>query len=177
MAANQRSLSARVRAVLLIADASDKAAAARALNADWKAGTITAVGDAPPPDRPARPPKPELLPPKAMPKRNARGGEAGRIALLHALAHIELNAIDLALDLAIRFPEDEPPRAFIDDWLSVADDEGRHFSLLRARLKAMGSDYGALPAHDGLWAAAVESSRDIAARLAIAPMVLEARGL
>lgn len=170
-------LSERVRGVLLIADASDKAAAARALAADWRAGAIAAIGETAPPDRPARPDRPPLLPPNATPKRNARGSEAGRIALLHALAHIELNAIDLALDLAIRFPDEDPPRAFVDDWLTVADDEGRHFGLLRARLQAMGSDYGALPAHDGLWAAAVESSRDIAARLAIAPMVLEARGL
>ena len=171
------SLSARAQAVLALCDAEAKALGAQALGADWAAARIAAIGDARPLARPGRPAKPELRPPQQMPKRNARGGPAARVALLHALAHIELNAIDLALDLAIRFPEEHLPRAFVDDWIGVAADEGRHFLLLRDRLRALGSDYGALPAHDGLWMSATGTAGDIAARLAVAPMVLEARGL
>ena len=111
-----------------------------------------------------------------MPRRRA-GGLAGRIALLHALAHIELNAIDLAWDLIGRFTDEALPRAFYDDWVAVADDEARHFGMLADRLEALGSHYGALPAHDGLWLAAQRTAHDLMARLAVVPLVLEARGL
>jgi len=114
--------------------------------------------------------------PREMPRRRT-GGLAGRIALLHALAHIELNAIDLAWDLIGRFSNDALPRAFYDDWVAVADDEARHFGLLADRLEALGSYYGALPAHDGLWLAAQRTAHDLLARLAVVPLVLEARGL
>jgi uncharacterized ferritin-like protein (DUF455 family) len=101
---------------------------------------------------------------------------------LHAVAHIEFNAIDLAFDLVARFGgdariKDEDRTAFISDWISVGDDEARHFMMVRDRLKALGGDYGDLPAHDGLWTAAEATAEDLAARLAVAPMVLEARGL
>ena len=112
-----------------------------------------------------------------MPKRKAGPGLARRIALLHALAHIELNAIDLAWDLVARFTSRHLPRAFHDDWVEVADQEAAHFELLRARLAELGADYGDLPAHDGLWQAALKTRHDLLARLAIAPLVLEARGL
>jgi uncharacterized ferritin-like protein (DUF455 family) len=110
-----------------------------------------------------------------MPRRRALTTTQGRIALLHALAHIEFNAIDLAWDIAARFPGQ--PRDFYDDWIAVGDDEARHFVMLRERLVALGSDYGALPAHDGLWQSALETRDDLLARLAVVPLVLEARGL
>ena len=128
------------------------------------------------PDRPARPAKPELLPPNAMPKRGKAQSLKGRIALLHALAHIEFVAIDLALDMAGRFGGEMESR-FTGEWLAVAADEAMHFALLARRLAALGNNYGDLPAHDGLWEAAHATRHDLAARLAIVPMVLEARGL
>jgi uncharacterized ferritin-like protein (DUF455 family) len=98
------------------------------------------------------------------------------------VAHIEFNAIDLAFDMVARFSGDArfskaERHAFITDWIGVGDDEARHFLLLRERLAALGSDYGDLPAHDGLWSAAEATADDLAGRLAVAPMVLEARGL
>ena len=112
-----------------------------------------------------------------MPKRRAFGSPAGRIALLHALAHIELNAIDLAWDLVARFVSLGLPRRFFDDWVDVAAEEACHFELLARRLAELGADYGDLPAHDGLWEAAAATARDLLARLAVVPLVLEARGL
>lgn len=112
-----------------------------------------------------------------MPRRRAGGSLAGRIALLHALAHIELNAIDLAWDLVARFGADGMPRGFFDEWVGVAAEEAEHFALVARRLDAMGSFYGAMPAHDGLWEAAQATAHDLLARLAIVPLVLEARGL
>jgi uncharacterized ferritin-like protein (DUF455 family) len=112
-----------------------------------------------------------------MPRRKLGKDPAGRIALLHALAHIELNAIDLAWDIIARFPAEAMPRAFFDDWVSVADEEAKHFALLAARLAELGASYGDLPAHDGLWQAAMDTADDLLARLAVVPLVLEARGL
>lgn len=112
-----------------------------------------------------------------MPKRRAFGSLAGRVALLHALAHIELNAIDLAWDLVARFSCEAPSRAFIDDWVGVASEEAVHFDLLARRLADFGAQYGDLPAHDGLWESAVATGDDLLARLAVVPLVLEARGL
>ncbi len=128
------------------------------------------------PARPARPDRPELLPPGKMPRRRRGGSERGRIALWHALAHIEFSAIDLALDMAGRFggAMDEN---FTGEFLAVAADEAMHFALLDRKLRSLGSHYGALPAHDGLWEAAEKTRHDVAARLAVVPMVLEARGL
>jgi len=128
------------------------------------------------PDRPARPDRPELLPANRMPRRGRAGSEANRTALIHALAHIEFVAIDLAFDLIGRFGAGFP-RTFADDWMGVGADEAMHFALLQRRLRALGSCYGALPAHDGLWEAAEATAEDALARLAIVPMVLEARGL
>ena len=143
----------------------------------WRDGQIAEIGKATPPDRPARPEKPILLPPRDMPKRGKARSEAGRIALLHALAHIEFNAVDLACDLIARFASPDLPRAFFDDWVIVAEEEALHFSLISDRLQTLGSFYGAHPAHDGLWEAAEETRHDLLARLAIVPLVLEARGL
>ena len=152
---------------------------ARFANA-WRSGAIQTVGATAPPDRPGRPKRPELRPPRDMPKRRRAGSTAGRIALLHALAHIELNAIDLSWDIVARHAGDRDPalpRAFFDDWVGVAADEARHHRLLAERLAALGAAYGDLPAHDGLWQASMDTSHDLAARLAVVPLVLEARGL
>ena len=127
------------------------------------------------PGRPARPAKPELIDPAKMPRRSA--GEKGRVVLLHAIAHIELNAIDLAWDIILRFTDDDLPKEFYDDWVAVAVDEARHFKMLVGRMAELGSAYGDFPAHDGLWQAATKTADDILARLALVPMVLEARGL
>jgi uncharacterized ferritin-like protein (DUF455 family) len=135
------------------------------------------VGDATAPLRPARPAHPALCPPRDMPRRRNFGSQTGRIALIHALAHIELNAIDLAWDIIARFHDNGLPRAFYDDWVGVAAEEAEHFALLADRLGALGAAYGELPAHDGLWEAAAATAHDLLARLAIVPLVLEARGL
>ncbi|MBT5895061.1 MAG: ferritin-like domain-containing protein [Rhodospirillaceae bacterium] len=170
------SLSEAACAILQTADPAAKAAAGTELAAAWRRGDIATVGTAHPPIRPARPSRPELRRPGDMPRRGT-SGTRGRIALLHAVAHIELNAIDLAWDLIARFAHDDLPRAFYDEWVSVAADEGRHFTLLAARLAELGTTYGDLPAHDGLWQAAVDTADDLTARLAVVPMLLEARGL
>lgn len=112
-----------------------------------------------------------------MPKRRNFGSRAGRTALLHALAHIELNAIDLAWDIVARFAANGLPREFFDDWVGVAAEEAEHFLLLSARLADFAARYGDLPAHDGLWEAAAATAGDLLARLAVVPLVLEARGL
>ncbi len=111
-----------------------------------------------------------------MPKRSY-GGVAGRIALMHSLAHIELVAIDLAWDIIARFTHEDLPKGFYDDWVEVAVEEAEHFRMLDAILRDLGSFYGALPAHDGLWQAATKTAHDLRARLAVVPMTLEARGL
>lgn len=153
-----------------------KLMAARAVARDWRLGRLEFRFDVAMPDRPARPDAPELLPPNRMPKRGKGGSERGRIALWHALAHIEFVAIDLALDMAGRFGAEMGPE-FVSDFLGVAADEAMHFALIDRHLRRLGSYYGALPAHDGLWDAARETAHDVAARLAVVPMVLEARGL
>lgn len=170
------SVAATCLRVLETADPLAKVRAARAGVRAWRAGELSHRFDVAMPDRPARPEHPELLPPNRMPKRGKGGSERSRIALVHALAHIEFAAIDLAFDMAGRFGG-EFPREFVDDWFAVGADEAIHFALLDRRLRTMGSHYGALPAHDGLWEAASETAHDVLARLAIVPMVLEARGL
>ncbi|HEY7810319.1 MAG TPA: ferritin-like domain-containing protein [Allosphingosinicella sp.] len=170
------SLAAACRDVLLAADPYTKVRTARAAARAWRRGNLAHVFDTSMPDRPARPDTPELLPASRMPKRGRGGSERGRIAMLHALAHIEFGAIDLAFDIVGRFGG-QFPRAFADDWIGVGADEAMHFVLLDRRLKGMNSFYGALPAHDGLWEAAEATSDDVMARLAVVPMVLEARGL
>ena len=162
---------------LACAEPLEKAKKARAAYAAIKDGTCDHVSEVIVPIRPGRPEKPELMAPRFVPKRRISRGVAGRVALLHALAHIELNAIDLSLDMAVRYSHHRLPLDFVKDWLSVADDEARHFTLLQERLVSLDSFYGALPAHDGLWQAAEETKDDLLGRLAIAPLVLEARGL
>ncbi|MFW5661610.1 MAG: ferritin-like domain-containing protein [Oceanicaulis sp.] len=172
------------RRVLETAGPAEKSRAARTVAAMWRAGDLDLPASGAPsaaPARPERPVRPVLLPPGQVPRRRL-GTEAGRAALLHAVAHIEFNAIDLAFDLVARFGgdprvPDADRRAFLDDWVGVGDDEARHFDMVCARLRELGTGYGDLPAHDGLWEAAEATAHDLAARLAVAPMVLEARGL
>ena len=132
--------------------------------------------DPPLPERPGRPEKPDLVPPKHMEKRSLHTLK-GRIALLHAIAHIELNAVDLALDIVARFTTERVPHSFFDGWMQVAYEEAKHFRMVRDRLRQLGADYGDLPAHDGLWQAAHSTRNDLTARLAVVPLILEARGL
>ncbi|MDO1585617.1 ferritin-like domain-containing protein [Rhizobium oryzicola] len=132
--------------------------------------------DPPLPDRPGRPAKPELVPPKAVEKRSLHTLK-GRIATLHAIAHIELNAVDLALDIVARYATEPVPHSFFDGWMQVAFEEAKHFRMVRDRLRDLGADYGDMPAHDGLWQAAHSTRNDLTARLAVVPLILEARGL
>ncbi len=160
--------------ILATAEPDAKVALTAAAAAAWRRGDLV-LGRAVPPDRPARPARPVLMVPRAMPRRST--GPKGRIALIHALAHIELNAIDLAWDIIARFATADLPRAFSDDWVGVAAEEAQHYALLAARLGGLDAAYGDLPAHDGLWGAAMRTADDLAARLALIPMTLEARGL
>lgn len=171
-----QSVAAAIRAALLTPDPRAKCFATRAVARDWRQGRLAFAFDADMPDQPAWPAAPELLPPNKMPKRGKFGSERGRIALWHSLAHIEFVAIDLALDMAGRFGA-QMGEEFVSDFLYVAADEAMHFALLARKLESLGSHYGALPAHAGLWEAAHTTRHDVAARLAIVPMVLEARGL
>lgn len=170
------SVAQAVRNVLLTADPRAKVMAARAAARDWRLGRLDHAFPVAMPMYPARGNRPELLPPSRMPKRGRAGSLRARVALLHALAHIEYVAVDLAADLVGRFGASFP-RAFADDWMRVLAEEAMHFALIDRRLKALGASYGDLPAHDGLWEAAEATAHDAAARLAVVPMVLEARGL
>ena len=144
----------------------------------WFSRRLGLYGAADPahPGRPGRPAEPVLVSPRTVKRRSVRTPE-GRVALVHALAHIELNAIDLALDIVARFASERVPRSFFDGWMTVALEEAKHFRLLSRRLESLGSYYGALPAHDGLWQAVEETAHDLGARLAVVPLILEARGL
>jgi len=171
-----RSVACAIRDALLTADPRAKCFVTRDLVRQWRRGKLAFVFDEEMPDHPARPDQPELLPPNKMPKRGKGGTGRARIALWHSLAHIEFVAIDLALDMAGRFGA-QMGEEFVSDFLSVAADEAMHYALLDRKLRSLDSFYGALPAHGGLWEAAYATRHDVAARLAIVPMVLEARGL
>lgn len=175
-----QTLAAMAVDVLTTADGREKTARARAHAARWfqarEGGVALPVGRATPPDRPSRPARPELLPPRDMPRRRP-GSEAGRIALLHAVAHIELNAVDLHWDILARFAHVPMPMGFYDDWVRAGDEEAKHFMLVCDVLESLGSHYGALPAHAEMWRAASDTAQDFMGRLAVVPMVLEARGL
>ena len=166
--------------VLRTADPHEKVEVSRTSAAAWFAardrGALPAIGTAQPPNFPSRPDRPVLKDPREMPRRRP-GTPAGRIALLHAIAHIELNAVDLHWDIIARFADVPMPTGFYDDWIKAADEESKHFKLLTDRLEAMGSHYGALDAHAGMWRAAAATANDLIGRLAVVPMVLEARGL
>jgi uncharacterized ferritin-like protein (DUF455 family) len=164
--------------VLLEADPAAKACAAQAfqpgplIDADRQLDiTLTPEQSAQLPGRPECPP---LVPAKDVPSRSPFTLE-GRAALLHAICHIEFNAINLALDAVWRFSG--MPTEFYQDWLRVASEEALHFSLLREHLRSLGHDYGDFAAHDGLWSMCEKTGADILARMALVPRTLEARGL
>jgi uncharacterized ferritin-like protein (DUF455 family) len=166
--------------VLTTADGREKTAISRTAAKLWfdakEAGNPLPVGSGSPPMTPARPALPELLPPNKVPRRRL-GSEKGRIAMLHAIAHIELNAVDLHWDIIARFSDVKMPAGYFDDWVRAADEESKHFDLMCDRLEAKGSFYGEMAAHAGMWRAAEQTADDFLGRLAIVPMVLEARGL
>ncbi|RMG57457.1 MAG: DUF455 family protein, partial [Gammaproteobacteria bacterium] len=155
-----------------------KCALAARLRSDWEAGRISrADAESLPVQRievPGRPEPPELVPPQEVPRRRL-GSRQGRAVLVHAITHIEFNAINLALDAVYRFRD--LPDDFVSDWLRVADEEARHFLMLRKRLQELDADYGDWPAHNGLWEMAVKTDHDPLVRMALVPRVLEARGL
>lgn len=170
---------------LLEPDPASKASMARALFEGLPAGdafvlseperqAVLTLDEAQQAAMPGRPALPRLVPAKDVPSRSPFTLE-GRAALLHAICHIEFNAINLALDAAWRFPG--MPEDFYRDWLRVAAEEALHFSLLREHLRSLGHDYGDFDAHDGLWSMCEKTRHDIVARMALVPRTLEARGL
>lgn len=165
-------------AVVEQADLSAKADLAYALAKAWFSGTLGTGSNERlvMPIHPGRPEQPVLIAPSRIPRRT-KGGIKGRVALLHALAHIELNAVDLTWDMIARSVSFRLPRSYYDNWVQVGLEEAKHFKMLKMRLEELGAHYGALPAHAGLWEAAQSTGHDLTARLAIIPLVLEARGL
>ena len=172
------SLAGCARSIVSAADPAAKVRCAKAASEAWRARRLSLGSrtDPPMPERPGRPANPPLLAPRDMPRRST-GGIKGRVALLHALAHIELNAIDMTWDLIGRFIGAPVPISFFDNWVQVGVEEAGHFELLSARLAELGAAYGDLPAHDGLWQSAQATGHSLLARVAIVPLVLEARGL
>ena len=167
--------------VLKTADPADKCTAAARADALRTNGAPSTNFYPQPLEKPARPTKPILIPPGDVVRRKL-GSPEGRIALLHAVAHIEFNAIDLAFDMAARFSasidtEGLDAAEFVADGTRIGGEEARHFGLIEARLADLGAAYGDLPAHNGLWEAAEATRENVLARLAIAPLILEARGL
>jgi len=165
------------RACLDVATPEAKVAATYAAAEAFSRGELAIPEDAPPPEpirMPGRPERPLLVHPRDLPRRGF-GSDEGRAAFIHAIAHIEFNAIDLAWDAVYRFRG--LPREFYADWVSVANDEARHFDLLRTRLRDFNHDYGDFDAHNGLWEMAEKTAHDGLARMALVPRVLEARGL
>lgn len=169
-------------AVLSAAAPADKVAAAAKADALREGQLDIDLSNLPaPPDQPARPDRPILANPGDVPKRRF-GSVEGRISLLHAVAHIEFNAIDLAFDMAARFASEVAATgleadAFVEDWVRIGGEEARHFSMIEARLNELGAHYGDHLAHNGLWESAEKTKENVLARLAIAPLILEARGL
>ncbi len=170
-------LRAAALAVLALSDPTTKAVQTRALWDALQAGALRIDPDSAltlPAGLPGRPTLPRLVSPALVPTRSPFT-LVGRAALLHAICHIEFNAINLALDAVWRFAG--MPEAFYRDWLQVAGEEALHFDLLRTHLQTLGSDYGDFDAHDGLWRMAEATAGDIVARMALVPRTLEARGL
>lgn len=170
-------LHARARAALLECEPVRKCSAAQALQAEWDVGLVGPdAADAPIESvaEPGRPERPVLVSPRLVERRKVSTA-AGRAALIHALAHIEFNAVNLALDAVYRFRG--LPSAYYRDWVRVAAEEARHFMLLRAHLHRLGFDYGSFTAHNGLWDMAVKTAHDPLVRMALVPRLLEARGL
>lgn len=173
----ESSLTASAIEVLETADPDEKVKLSLLISKNWDKGALLMLDNGIPPTYPARPVHPRLIHPTKVARRRINTEASGRVALLHALAHIELNAIDLAWDIIARFSCLELPKQFFTDWIQVATEEAKHFSILSQRLSDFDKKYGDLDAHDGLWDSAWATQHDLAARLAIVPLVLEARGL
>jgi len=160
---------------LRIDDPQDKVRATRSLRDDWQTSSFSfdpvEVMAIPVPGRPE---KPELVDPREVPQRSFTT-EKGKLSLVHAIAHIEFNAINLALDAVYRFQS--MPTDYYSDWIQVADEEAKHFTMLSSYLSDHGIRYGDMPAHNGLWEMAVKTDNDVMVRMALVPRVLEARGL
>ena len=172
-----RSLFDAARACLDAASPDDKVALTFEAADAWSAGRLAVPRDAAAPEAirmPGRPAAPKLVHPRELSKRGL-GSPEGRAAFIHSIAHIELNAIDLAWDAVYRFRG--LPNGYYADWIMVARDEARHFMLLRERLREFDHDYGDFDAHNGLWEMAEKTAHDGLARMALVPRVLEARGL
>lgn len=154
-----------------------KSAGVRQLAQAWRAGLVELDAQAAPHTMqtiPGIPAQPELVSPRKL-KRRAMNTAEGRAAMIHAMVHIEFNAINLALDAVWRFTD--MPHEYYADWLQVADEEALHFDLLVAHLEQLGYAYGAFPAHSGLWDLATKTQHDVLARMALLPRTMEARGL
>lgn len=167
----------RLQDCLQTSDVDNKLVETSALRDDWRAGRIdwahsstpvAAIAEA------GRPPRPLLVPPQQVGMRGM-GTVQGRAAMMHAIAHIEFNAINLALDAAYRFRA--LPADYYAGWLQVAAEEAEHFALVRAHLRKLGYDYGDFSAHNGLWELAQKTAGDVLARMALVPRLMEARGL
>lgn len=173
---SKKNLFTAVYDCLMEVDLDAKIQKLQALQMDWSndvfelapTADIQRVPDA------GRPAKPELVSPRDLPKRRL-GSKEGQIALMHSIAHIEFNAVNLALDAIYRFQE--MPYEYYRDWLGVAGEEAYHFQMVREHLYHMGSEYGDLTAHDGLWVTTYETDHDPLVRMALVPRTLEARGL
>ncbi len=171
---------ARVRQCFTATDADDKIKLTHALASDTReneayiSASLTCFGQALSSQSNGCPKKPELVSATRVPKRGF-GTIKGRAMMIHAIAHIEFNAVNLALDAIQRFSD--MPVAYYEDWLRIADEEAYHFELIRAHLRFLGADYGDYPAHQGLWEMAEKTAHDVLERMALVPRVLEARGL
>lgn len=162
--------------ILMTQDPDEKVMLTHFYVRQWKDGLlpVVPVDDPVSVPVPGRPDKPELVHPSQVPKRSLHTDE-GRAALIHAITHIEFNAINLAWDAVYRFRD--MPDEFYSDWMRVADEEAYHFALLRQRLNDLGYTYGDFSAHNGLWEMACKTDYDVMVRMALVPRVLEARGL
>ncbi len=166
------------RQCLLLCDPEEKVTTSRRIAQQWRAGEISlpreGEGEVGPIAQPGHPDKPRLVAPRDLHRRSLHTPE-GHAALIHSIAHIEFNAINLAWDAVYRFRE--LPEQFYDDWVKVADEEAYHFTLVRDHLNTLGFEYGDFDAHNGLWEMAVKTAHDPLIRMALVPRVLEARGL
>lgn len=157
------------------ANANEKLKQTACLQEQWLAGNLDLTcNDVPVNNLPGLPANLNHVPPIELPRRSLHT-KTGHAAFIHALTHIEFSAINLALDIIVRFQD--LPRQFYDDWIRVAAEEAMHFAMLRERLASLGYEYGAFPVHNGLWETAEKTSHDILLRLALVPRMLEARGL
>ncbi len=173
---SQSNLFAAAERCLKACDLEEKLRLSHQVAQDWRDGelTLSSEGEPEPIGEPGRPTRPYLVSPKELPRRNP-GSKEGHAALLHAICHIEFNAINLAWDAVYRFRK--MPRGFYDDWVRIADEEATHFELLHRCLRNTGKKYGDFVAHNGLWEMARKTAFDPLVRMALVPRVLEARGL